>query len=160
MLLPCAESQVLSGARGAETAWGSGSAPERQVASSLAARRCHAEPPVAKLVGCSLVTRSSRLGARSSCNFDLQIDFPIDFPLKRWKHFRCFSRVLAELGIPNSQLENDRAQTSDPEDRQPLALCVLSVRWPREVSWVSNLGDVWIRIKPPLPSPSLAPTGP
>lgn len=77
VLLPCAVSQVLSGARGMETAWGSGSAPERQVASSLAARRCHAEPPVAKLVGCSLVTRSSMLGARSSCNFDLQIDFPL-----------------------------------------------------------------------------------
>lgn len=45
--------------------------------SSLAARRCHAKPPVTKLVGCSLVTRSSRLGARSSCNFDLQIDFPL-----------------------------------------------------------------------------------
>lgn len=40
--------------------------------SSLAARRCHAKPPVTKLVG-----RSSRLGARSSCNFDLQIDFPL-----------------------------------------------------------------------------------
>ena len=65
--------------------WGSGNGDslrlwigsERQVGSSLAARRCHAEPPVAKLVGCSLVTRSSRLGARSSCNFDLQIDFPL-----------------------------------------------------------------------------------
>lgn len=40
--------------------------PERQVASAVvAARRCHAEPGVAKLVGCSRVTRGSSPGARS-----------------------------------------------------------------------------------------------
>lgn len=44
--------------------------------SGPAAGRCHAKPWAAKLVGCSLVTRRSRLGARSCGNLDLQSDCP------------------------------------------------------------------------------------
>lgn len=67
---------------------------ERQVASVVVAvRRCHAEPRVAKLVGCSRVTRGSSPGARVACNFDLQIDFP----LKGSEAFPVLLRVVAEL---------------------------------------------------------------
>lgn len=67
---------------------------ERQVASVVvAARRCHAEPRVAKLVGCSRVTVEVVRAPGVACNFDLQIDFP----LKGSEAFPVLLRVVAEL---------------------------------------------------------------
>lgn len=112
-------------ARAALAASGGRPAPERQVASvAVAARHCHAEPRVAKLVGCSRVTCGSSPGARSCRNFDLQIDFP----LKGSEAFPVLIRVVAELGIPNSLLENDQAQGSGRGGAlSPSSLCIVLV---------------------------------
>lgn len=89
--------QVLSSDTG--IAWGSGSARERQVAPVVLRRGAvMPEPSAAKLVGGSLVTLWSRLGARSPRSSDLQTGFPVSGR----KHFRCFPRAPAELVIPNS----------------------------------------------------------